>query len=51
MIKATNEKPTANITVNAEKQESSSSKVRKKAKVSTLITSTQHSTASPGQSN
>ena len=51
IIKATYDKPTANIILNGEKIERISPKVRNKARVPTFTTTIQHGFASFGHSN
>ena len=51
IIKAIYEKPTMNIILNVERLESSSSKVKNKARMPTVTTAVQHSTGSSRQSN
>ena len=51
IIKAIYDKPTANIILNGKKIESMSSKIRKKARMSTLTTTIQHSFGSLSHSN
>ena len=51
IIKAIYDKPTANIILNGKKIESISSKIRKKARMSTLTTTIQHSFGSPSHNS
>ena len=48
IIKAIYNKPTTNIILNGEKNESTSSKIRNKTRTSTLAAVIQHSCGSPG---